>query len=55
MWAHNLQFVVLIKGNMQFLFLCNPPKLDALRVCITFPQIAQKILTKYNSLAGTDH
>ena len=40
---------------MQFLFLCNPPKLDALRVCITFPQIAQKILTKYNSLAGTDH
>ena len=33
------------KGNAQFLFLCNPQKSGALRVCITFPQIIQKILT----------
>ena len=31
---------------MQFILLCNPPKSDASRVCITFLQITQKILTK---------
>ena len=31
---------------MQFIFLCNPPKSGASRVCITFPQITQKILTE---------
>ena len=35
-----------LQGNVQFLFLCNPPKSSASRVCITFPQITQKILTK---------
>ena len=30
----------------QFIFLCNPQKSGASRVCITFPQITQKILTK---------
>ena len=35
-----------LKGNAQFLFLCSPPKLGASRVCITFPQITQKILTE---------
>ena len=35
------------KGNAQFLFLCNPPKLDVSQVaCITFFQVTQKILTK---------
>ena len=34
------------KGNAQFIFLCNSHKLGASRVCITFPQITQKILTK---------
>ena len=35
------------KGNAQFLFLCNPQKSGASRVCITFFfQITQKILTK---------
>ena len=31
---------------MQFLFLCNTPKSCASRICITFPQITEKILTK---------
>ena len=38
------------KGNAQFLFLCNPQKSGASRLCVTFPQITphitQKILTK---------
>ena len=34
------------KGNAQFIFLCNPQKSGASRVCITFLQITQKILTK---------
>ena len=35
-----------LKGNAQFIFLCNPQKSGASRVCITFLQITQKILTK---------
>ena len=35
-----------IKGNSQFIFLWNPQKSGASRVCITFLQITQKILTK---------
>ena len=35
-----------IKGNAQFLFLCNAQKSGTSRVCITFPQITQKILTE---------
>ena len=35
-----------LKGNAQFSYLCNPQKSGALRVCFTFPQITQKILTK---------
>ena len=35
-----------IKGNAQFLFLCNPQKSGASQVCITFLQVTQKILTK---------
>ena len=35
-----------IKGNAQLLFFCNPQKPGALRVCITFPQITQKMLTE---------
>ena len=35
-----------IKRNTQFSFLQNPPKSGASRVCINFPQTAQKILTK---------
>ena len=31
------------KGNVQFIFLCNPQKSGALRVCITFLQITQQI------------
>ena len=31
---------------MQFLFLCNPSNSVASGVCITFPQMTQKILTK---------
>ena len=31
---------------MQFLFLCNTPKSCASRICITFLQITEKILTK---------
>ena len=34
------------KGNVQFIFLCNPPKLGILQVSITCLQITQKILTK---------
>ena len=34
------------KGNVQFLFLCNPPRLSASQVCITFLQVTKKILTK---------
>ena len=44
-----------IKGNSQFLFLCNPQRSGASRVCISFPQITQKINLRQNSLAGTDH
>ena len=36
----------MFKGNAQFIFLCNPRKSGASRVCVTFPQITQKILTK---------
>ena len=35
-----------LKGNAQFIFLSNPQKSGASRVCITFPQITKKILTK---------
>ena len=35
-----------IKGNMQLILLCNPQKSGASRVCITFPQTTQKILTR---------
>ena len=35
------------KENTQFLFLCNPQKSGASKVCITIPQITQKDLTKY--------
>ena len=35
-----------IKGNAQFMFLCDYQKSGASRVCITFPQITQKISTK---------
>ena len=38
-------FFTVFKGNAEFLFLCNPQKSGASRVCITFPQITQKILT----------
>ena len=34
------------KANATFLFLCNPPKSGASRVCITFLQITQKIQTE---------
>ena len=34
------------KGNAQFMFLCNPHKSGTSRVCITFLQITQKVLTK---------
>ena len=43
------------KGNAQFLFLFNPRKSDASRVCITLLQITKKMLTKDISLAGTYH
>ena len=47
---------ILVKGNAQFIFLCNPRKSGASRVCITFLQITQQILTiRYISLDGTDH
>ena len=36
----------MFKGNAQFLFLCNPQKSGASRVCITFPQVTQKMLNK---------
>ena len=36
----------MLKGNPQFIFLCNPQKSGASRACITFAQITQKILTK---------
>ena len=39
------EIILSFKGNAQFLFLCNPQKSGASRVCITFPQITQKILT----------
>ena len=35
-----------LKGKASFLFLCNPPKLGASRVCSTFSQITKKILAK---------
>ena len=35
-----------LKENMQLIFLCNPQKSGASRVCITFLQVTQKILTK---------
>ena len=35
-----------IKGNAQFISLFNPQKSGASQLCITFLQIAQKILTK---------
>ena len=35
-----------LKGNAQFLFLCNAQKSGASRVCIPFPQITQEILTE---------
>ena len=47
MVVHNEQYQAIFKGNAQFIFLCNPQKSRASRVCITFPQKTQKILTKY--------
>ena len=41
-----LLFCFLLKGNAQFVFLCNPQKSGASRVCITFLQITKKVLTK---------
>ena len=41
-----MQGVIIIKGNAQFMFLYNPQKSCASRVCITFLQITQKILPK---------
>ena len=35
-----------LKENVQLIFLCNPQKSGASRVCITFLQVTQKILTK---------
>ena len=35
-----------LKGNAQFIFLCNPQKSGASRVWIIFLQITQKVLTK---------
>ena len=35
-----------VKGNAQFIFLCNPQKSGASRVYVTILQITQKILTK---------
>ena len=35
-----------LKGNVQFLFLCNPQKSGTSQVYVTFSQITQKILTK---------
>ena len=35
-----------LKGNMQFVFLCNPPKSGTSEVCVIFTQITQKIPTK---------
>ena len=45
----NFQGIILyvnLKGNAQFLFLCNPQKSGVSQVCITFLQVTQKILTK---------
>ena len=39
-------FCIDIKGNMQFLFLYNPQKSGASRVCMTFLQLTQKVLMK---------
>ena len=35
-----------VKGNAQFIFLCNPKKSGASRAFIPFLQVTQKILTK---------
>ena len=35
-----------VKGNVQFVYLCNSNKSSTLGVCTTFRQITQKILTK---------
>ena len=43
---HSWAFWEFIKGNAQFLFWCKPRKSGAWGVCITFPQITQKIPTK---------
>ena len=47
MVVHNEQYQAIFKGNAQFIFLCNPQKSHPSRVCITFLQKTQKILTKY--------
>ena len=36
----------ILKGNAQFIYLCNPQKLRDSLVCITFLQITQNVLTK---------
>ena len=41
-----LAFRKFLKGNAQFIFLCNPQKSGSSRVFITFPQVTRKILTK---------
>ena len=40
------RFSLNFSGNVQFLFLRKPPETGASGVCITFPKINQKILTK---------
>ena len=35
-------FREVLKGNVQFIFLRNPQKSGALRICIIFSQITQK-------------
>ena len=42
-WCYLKEFVFL---GVQFVFLCNPQESGASRVCITLPQITQKILTE---------
>ena len=39
-------YYLYLKGEAQFIFLCNPPKSRASQVRIAFLQITQKILTK---------
>ena len=41
-----------LKGDAQFLFLCDPQKPTASHVYITFPRITQKILTKESRIVN---